>query len=118
MSSSKINRFLIISLFLKESSPIGLNLLRKIGKKESKTKFKTISVWQEKINKIKAVIKNKIVPIEAFQIKAKTKRGIRDQPRIWGLRVKKAPIKVPIPRPPANLRKQDQLLPTTTATPQ
>ena len=56
-----------------------------------------------------AVIKNKMVPMAAFQIKAKSKRGIKENPKIFGDKTKKAPIKVPIPLPPANFKKQDQL---------
>ena len=65
-----------------------------------------------------AVARNKMVPMAAFQIKARRAKGIRENPKIFGDKTKRAPMKVPIPLPPANFRKQDQLFPVTAATPQ
>ena len=65
-----------------------------------------------------AVIKKKIVPMEAFQIRANKIRGIMENPKIPGDKAKKAPIRVPMPRPPANFKKMLQLWPVTAATPE
>jgi len=56
--------------------------------------------------------------MEEFQAKDINKKGITEKTSSFGLRARKAPKKAPIPRPPANFTKQDQLLPTTTAAPQ
>ena len=77
-----------------------------------------VASWPNCPVKIMAVIRKKIVPMAAFQIKAKTRREIKEYPKIPGERAKKAPMKVPIPRPPANFKKQLQLCPVTAATPQ
>jgi len=45
-------------------------------------------------------------------------KGIKEYPKIPGDKAKRAPIKVPIPLPPANFKKMLQLWPVTAATPQ
>lgn len=107
MSSSKIKRLKINFLFSKEISLIGLSLFIKIGNKESvgKSQSKSFPVFKE--NKTKK--RKKIVPTELFQIRAKSKKGKREKIANLKENAKRAPKKVAIPLPPANLRKIDQL---------
>ncbi len=103
--------------FLKDKSLIGLKRLKKIGIKHNKVKTPIISNKPKYTDKITDENKNRIVATEAFQIRAKTTKGIKQKLKICGERAKKAPIKVPIPLPPAPFKKQDQLWPTTAPTP-
>ena len=65
-----------------------------------------------------AVGKNKRVPIEAFQIRAKMIKGIKESDKILGEKAKNAPIKVPTPLPPSPFKKIDQLCPKIAARPE
>jgi len=56
-------------------------------------------------------IRERIVPTEAVQMRVKTMVGISKMNKVVGEKAKIAPIKVPNPLPPLNLRKIDQLWP-------
>ena len=118
------NRRFLIKIFFSligKISLIGLNLFIKTGIRTKKAKIPATPQSEKGEGKIErkiAVGKNKRVPIELFQMIVKIKKGIKASPKIVGERAKKAPIIVPTPRPPANLRKMLQLWPITAATPE
>jgi len=99
-------------------SSIGLNLLMKMGTKDKVVKTPAVPNWLRYRERKIAANKNKIVPIAVFQTTAKIIRGMMEKRRIWGDKAKKAPAKVPMPRPPANFKNRDQLWPVTAATPE
>lgn len=61
-------------MFFKESSPIGLNLFKRMKRKTGIVKSETFVLKERKI----AQSKNKIVAIEVSKIKVKSKKGIRE----------------------------------------